>query len=472
MPNEVPSAAGISGGRMILDRISDFIGKDLFHRWFPLAVDRENGGYYTDITFDWKISPVQHKMIVTQARYMWAASKAATMFDNSAYEEAAGHGFDFLRRSMWDASTGGFFQMRDGHGKVCDYLGFFDEKRTYGNAFAVYGLAALYELTRERKVLDFAVEAFHWIEDHARDAEGKGYFQFIGPDGRPFDKSSAYKTKAYDDVELGYKDQNSSIHLLEAYTELYKVWPDPALKERLSALLLLVRDVITTKRGHMNLFFHPDWTPLSFRDAPREVREKNYRLDHVSFGHDYETAFLMLEASHALGITGDTATLATAKRMLDHALANGWDEENGGFYDAGYYFAGEERCTIIQQTKNWWAQAEALNILLMMSRIFPENKTYPRYFARQWEYVDKYLLDHDNGDWYEGGLDKEPHFKNGPKGHIWKCNYHTGRAMMNCIRMLAPEGFTPPGGKAGFENLKKESDAFIAHWQATADKTV
>ena len=166
----------------------------------------------------------------------------------------------------------------------------------------------------------------------------------------------------------------------------------------------------------------------------------------------------------------DTETLATAKRMVDHAIANGWDKDSGGFFDAGYYFAGEDKCTIIQSTKNWWAQAEALNILLMMSRIFPENRTYPEYFVKQWEYVDKYLLDHEYGDWFEGGLDKEPHFRTGPKGHIWKCNYHTGRAMMNCIRMLAPDGFSPAKESNGFKELKDESDRFIAHWKKTAER--
>lgn len=460
----------IDSEQNILKEMYEYVGQDLLDKWYPLAVDKQNGGYYTDISYDWKIEPVQHKMIVTQARHVWTASKAAIMFGNRVYADAARHGFDFLKNSMWDQKYGGFYQMRDGRGKVCDYLGFFDEKRTYGNAFAIYGLAALYELTKDQKVLDFAGEAFRWIEEHAADPKQKGYFQFISPEGKPFDKSSSYKTRAYDDVELGYKDQNSSIHLLEAYTELYNVWPDPVLKEKLMALLLLIRDVITTKKGYMNLFFHNDWTPVSFKDAPKEVREKNYRLDHVSFGHDYETGFLMLEASHVLGLQNDTETMKTARRMVDHAIANGWDSQNGGFFDAAYYFAGDEKCTIIQPTKNWWAQAEALNVLLIMSKIFPESKVYPEYFVKQWAYVKNYLLDREHGDWFEGGLDKEPHFKTGPKGHIWKCNYHTGRAMMNCIKMLAKDDFKLVKESRGFKESKDGFDKFVADWQKTARK--
>ena len=183
--------------------------------------------------------------------------------------------------------------------------------------------------------------------------------------------SSEYTSVASDNNEVGFKDQNSSIHLLEAYTELYRVWKDPTLREQLSSLLALIRDTMVTERGYLQLFFHTDWSPVTFRECTADERERNFGLDHVSVGHDYETAFLMLEASHALGLENDTRTLAVARKMLDHALVSGWDDELGGFYDGGYYFKGEARCTIIHPTKNWWAQAEALNALLLFLKDTP-----------------------------------------------------------------------------------------------------
>ncbi len=457
-----------SEDKLILEEMHNALDKNLLRKWYPLAVDKSNGGYFTDITYDFKIDAVQHKMIVTQARHVWTTSKAAIFFGDKIYDEAARHGFDFLRNSMWDQKYGGFYQMRDEKGKFSDYLGFNEEKRTYGNAFGIYGLAALYELSHDKKILDFAIDVFEWIENHAFDPKLKGYFQFIDPKGNPFDKYSEYKTKAYDDVELGYKDQNSSIHLLEAYTELYNMWHNDKLRKKLYDLLLLIRDIITTPKGYMNLFFEYDWTPVSFRNSPKEIREKNYRLDHVSFGHDYETGFLILEASYALGLKNDVETLRIAKRMVDHAIANGWDKEYGGFWDAGYYFAGENICTIIQSTKNWWAQAEGLNVLLIMSKIFPNETVYREYFLKQWNYIKNYLLDNDNGDWFEGGLDKEPHFKTGPKGHIWKCTYHTGRALMNCIKMLSDENYFLQKESKGFKEQKDSFDSFLANWRKTA----
>lgn len=173
--------------------------------------------------------------------------------------------------------------------------------------------------------------------------------------------------------EFGYKDQNTSIHLLEAFTELYQVWPDILLKTRLEEMLHLVRDVITDKKGDLRLFFMPDWTPVSFKDSSRAFIMKYHALDHVSFGHNIETAYLMLEASNVVGIKNDKVTERVAKKMVDDALVNGWDTKTGGFYDEGYYFKGDKNITIIADTKNWWAQAEGMNSLFNNGRQIPQR---------------------------------------------------------------------------------------------------
>ena len=230
--------------------------------------------------------------------------------------------------------------------------------------------------------------------------------------------------------------------MLEAYTELYNLWHNEKLGQQLLGLLILIRDVITSPEGYLRLFFEYDWTPVSLKNYCDEVKKSEHSLDHVSFGHDYETAFLLLEASHTLGLEDDTRTLRTAKKMLDHAIENGWDKNGLGFFDEGYYFDENGKCEIIKNTKTWWGQAEGLNALLLFSKIFPEEKYYFDLFLQQWEYIKENIIDYENGDWYWGGLDKEPEQKNNPKGNIWKGIYHNGRALMNCIKMLSDENFT------------------------------
>lgn len=164
----------------------------------------------------------------------------------------------------------------------------------------------------------------------------------------------------------------------------------------------------------------------------------NHRsIDHVSFGHDVETAFLMMEASEILGMKHDHKTMQVGKLMVDHALLNGWDKNVGGFYDEGYYFKNDRKIKIIKETKNWWAQAEGLNTLLIMADLYPTDEMqYLEHFKKLWQYVQNYLLDHQYGDWYEGGLDKQPEKRNGLKSHIWKGTYHSFRALSNCIARL------------------------------------
>jgi len=117
-------------------------------------------------------------------------------------------------------------------------------------------------------------------------------------------------------AETGYKDQNSSIHLLEAFTELYKVWPDALVKVRLQEMLELIRDKIVTQKGYLQLFFTYDWKPVSFHDSSDAVIMKNKNLDHVSFGHDVETAYLMQEASETLYGKADLKHWPLVRRWL------------------------------------------------------------------------------------------------------------------------------------------------------------
>ncbi|MCX7798092.1 MAG: AGE family epimerase/isomerase [Melioribacter sp.] len=441
--------------------------KNLLERWYPLVLDKEYGGYFTNISYDFKLMPSQEKMIVTQARHIWTTAKAAKFFNSEKYYEYSLHGFKFLTEKMWDEKYGGFYQIRNREGNITDIEGWYDEKRTYGNAFAIFALSALYDITKDNKILEAAKSAFYWLNSHAYDSEYKGYFQFLTREGVPFDKNSPYKTKATDSIEVGYKDQNSSIHLLEAFTELYHVWKDETLYNHLYELLKLIRDVITTPKGYLQLFFERDWKPVSFRNAPEEIRKANYKLDHVSFGHDYETAYLMLEASYALGIKNDVKTLKIAKKMLDHAIENGWDTINGGFFDEGYYFDENGKCEIIKDTKTWWQQAEAINALLLFYKIFPKEKKYYKLFLKQWDYIKKYIIDHEHGDWFWGSLEKEPYYKTKPKGTIWKATYHNGRALMNCILMLADDDCELYQLNS-FRKLKDEFDQFINHWRETA----
>lgn len=406
------------------------IKTELLNKWYPQSVDSQYGGFLSSFTYDFKPTGSQDKMIVTQARHVWSNSKASLLYPEiTHYKANAGYGYKFLNEVMWDKTFGGFYTLVARDGKVKGD----STKTAYGNAFGIYALAAYYEASKDVAALDLAKKAFLWLENHSHDPVHKGYFQHLSRDGNPIKR----KTDTPGTSDLGYKDQNSSIHLLEAFTELYHVWPDKLLRERLQEMLLLIRDTITNPTGYLTLFLKPDWTPVSYRDSSEAVILKHRNLSHVSYGHDVETAYLMMEASETLGLKNDQKTLMTGKKMVDHALQTGWDNAVGGFYDQGYYFKNKKGITIIQDSKNWWAQAEGLNTLLIMSMHFPNDKMqYFEKFKKLWQYANTYLIDHQYGDWYASGIDKEPEAKTGLKGHIWKATYHQFRALANCVKNL------------------------------------
>src|SRR5690606_30129045 len=399
----------------LADEIEHSIHHQLLNKWYPAAVDNEYGGFLSNFTYDFQPEEKQEKMIVSQSRHVWTASKAAAIYpEKKEYLDIAAHGFHFLRDKMWDQEHGGFYTLTDQSGKVLDTG--LEAKTAYGNAFAIYGLAAYFHASGDTTALDLARKAFLWLEQHSHDPIHQGYFQSLARDGSPLlDRSGLPSTS-----QIGYKDQNSSIHLLEAFTELYQVWPDALLGERVKEMLYLIRDTMVTDRGYLQLFFFRNWEPVSYRDSSTLLIEEHHSLVHVSFGHDVETAYLLLEAAHVLGIE-DPKIMEVGKKMADHSLNYGWDKEVGGFFDGGFYFKGEEELTLVKETKNWWAQAEGLNTLLIMADYFPEDKMdYFGKFQQQWAYIKRYLIDQEHGECYPGGLDKEPDLQKARKAHIWK----------------------------------------------------
>jgi cellobiose epimerase len=191
---------------------------------------------------------------------------------------------------------------------------------------------------------------------------------------------------------------------------------------------------VVHRQGYVQFYFKDNWTPVSYRDSSDAAIMKYRNIDHVSFGHDIETAFLLLDASRVLGYYQYEQTKKVAKRMVDQTLRYGWDKENGGLFDEGNYMHGAATPVVTKSTKSWWPQAECMNCLLIMADLFPNDEiNYEGYYASTWQYIKTYLLDYKYGDWYQGGLDKEPQQKGRPKASIWKGTYHTFRALSNCI---------------------------------------
>jgi mannobiose 2-epimerase len=401
------------------DETETMLRRDVLGVWFPRTVDHEHGGFSSDFARDWQPTKSEGKFSVFQGRMTWIASQIVMRRPDlkEQYLPIVQHGVDFLSNVLWDKQYGGFFWGVDDNGQITPLYS--DGKELYGISFDLYGAAAAYQATHDPRTLELAQKTFHWVDEHAHDAKNGGYFEWLARDGRVIEGNPDAVTLhaiPLGSFPIGYKSMNTHIHLLESFTQLYEVWQDDTLRQRLEELLALNRDRICVQPGVMNLYFTNDWRPIP---------------DHDSYGHDVETAYLMLEAEDVLGHGHDPRTEHMAKQLVDHALANGWDEVHGGFFQDGTTFGKPE-----SRLKEWWVEMEGLNSLLLMHEKYGrDTDVYFKAFQLQWQFIKDYQTDSQFHGVYEMiGPNGVP--TNADKGRIWKAAYHDGRALLNVTERL------------------------------------
>ena len=392
---------------------------------YPRSVDREYGGFHANYARDWTPRPDDLRFIVYQARATWLPAEIALLRPALREEHLAyvRHGVVHLEKVFWDREHGGFHDWLRGDGSFDAERG--QVKTAYGQAFAVYALATAHRATGDATALDLAKRGFHWIEDHYRDEPRPGYLGAVARDGRrlPFDPDDVKPPLVAIGHPAAYKAMNPHIHLLEAYTELLRAWPDPLVRRRTLELLVFVRDWLFVEPGVLHLQLTPEGRPVPGPD---------------SFGHDVETAFLMLEAEEALGSGHDPKTLRAARLLVDHSLAWGF-AENGQLYGEGQAFGRPH-----DRSVQWWAQYEAVNAFAMLAEMNPEVPRYWEAFVKGWAWTRQNLLDSEWSGVYQGVDGQGTVIRE--KSHHWFAGYHTGRALLRIsdrLRRMAERPNTP-----------------------------
>lgn len=400
---------------------------DLVDLWYPRIVDTLTGGYWTNFEFDWTKSEAQPKMLVTQARGLWTAARLFQAYPQRAdLREAARHGFEFLTETLWDQEHGGYWLSWPLPTEEPNY------RLIYANAFVLYALAEYAKIESEPQVLHWVEKTFDWLEANAHDPVSGGYFNLVVFD--PTETASSHSGEGLGWGDGKWKGQNTSIHLLEAITNAYEVLPQPKLRARLEEMLGLVRDTFVRENGSLQLYFTNDWQAVNYRDSSRAYIMEHIHDDHVSFGHDIETAFLLIEASSRLNDGKvDERTLVITKKMLNHSLRFGFAEHHQGIFEKGYYFEGQDTVEILDRRKSWWAQAEAWHSLALFAQLYPDEPSYEEAFRQMWQYLQEHLIDQKYGGWYSYGLDETPSSEQGRKAHPWKGAYHNGRALAQVL---------------------------------------
>jgi mannobiose 2-epimerase len=350
---------------------------------------------------------------VVCARVLWTYSAAHRLFPSDAHLQMAHHAYDYLTKRFWDQEFDGIYWLVDYQGRPVN-----DRKHVYAQAFSIYALSELYRATREPESLRRAQRLFELIQTHTYDRVHGGNIEGCG---------RAWNQLA--DMRLGDKEpdcrksMNTLLHLMEGYANLARVWDAPELKAALRGLIEVhLERIIDLRRGHLRLFFDDEWRVISAADT--------YGHD-ISYGHDIEASWLLVEAAEVLG---DKELLrrcqAAALKIAETVLAEGQCAD-GRLLAAP---AGKEGADV-----EWWVPAEAV-IGFYNAYQLSSQARFAEASLRNWDFIEAKLVDRTHGDWYKrldrAGVPVESSNKIGP----WECPYHHSRC---CYEMLSRLTGTP-----------------------------
>ncbi|REL24953.1 N-acyl-D-glucosamine 2-epimerase [Rhodohalobacter sp. SW132] len=376
--------------------------------WIKNAVDPEFGGFIGRLDNSGHLYKEADKAVILNARLLWTFSAAYRVMNDEHYLELATRSFHYLENHFYDSEFRGFYWSVDFKGTPVD-----TKKHAYAQAFAIYAYSEYFRASNKDLALKRAVETFEVLEEHGFDPENGGYTE-------AFDR----QWNELEDARLGDGDadekrsMNTHLHIMEAYTNLYRVWPDSGLESRLKLLVNHMLEIIYDPEIHHFIGFFTDrW----------KAKSKTY-----SYGHDIEAAWLLIDAAETLGDDKlIERTRDEAWKIGRATLDEGVDRSNGGMYYTGN--GGRQK----DRDFHWWVQAEAIVGFLYIHELTGEDD-YLDAAAGLWQFIQDHIRDKKNGEWFfrvsADGVPYEKEDKIGP----WKCPYHNTRA---CLVLM--ERFTP-----------------------------
>ena len=341
--------------------------------------------------------------VILNARYIWAFSAAFAALRKPEYLKAAAQAKDAFLTQYFDAVNGGVYWDVASDGTPVD-----DKKQLYAQGFAIYGLSEYYKVSGDLKALAAAAALFRVVEDRFADRENGGYIEALARDFSPLEDMSL----SAHDINAD-KTMNSHLHILEAYANLYRVWPDPSLREALLRLLDIVCTRVMAPDGHLQLYFRRDWSVLP---------------GGISYGHDIETSWLLLECAFA------TRDLDVVSRVRPYALAMGRAGNEGLLPDGSMRY---EKLLdgSYDDSRQWWVQAETVVGNLWLWKYHGDTAAADRALAC-WAYIRDHLVDREGGEWYWAILpDGSPDLSQ-PKAGFWKCPYHNSRMCLEIMKLF------------------------------------
>lgn len=382
------------------------IKTDILPFWKEKMVDPE-GGFYGRMDGHGNIRQDAPKGGILNARILWTFAAACEQFgaEDPVYqtiEPVMRRAKEYITSHLIDHEDGGSFWSLDSTGEVLD-----PKKQFYSIAFTIYALAQHYAATADESSLQAAIKLFDSIEEHSLDKVYGGYIEACTRDWQPIQ-----------DMRLSEKDRNDAktmnthLHILEAYTGLYRVWKEPRMEEALRRAIMLFLDHVVGPDGHLVLFFDEKW---------------NATTPAVSYGHDIECSWLLKEAALVLGDEALTERVTKVCESIAAAAIEGLQEDGSMIYES------DPETLHTDRDRHWWVQAEAVVGFLWQWKYSGEQIWLDR-ALNCWEFIKTRLVAPD-GEWYwsiknDGSVNLED-----DRAGFWKCPYHNGRMCLEVMKL-------------------------------------
>lgn len=395
--------------RLVLQQYKQDLKRELqniLYYWTDYTLDTNYGGFVGKIDSDNNVNPTSPKGSVLNARILWTFSAAYNQCPDNNVLEVAKRAYQYFKEHFIDHEYGGVYWSVTYDGKSLD-----DKKQIYAIAFALYGLTEYFKASGNRDALDLALQLYETIEERSFDVENEGYFEAFT---REWDELSDLRLSSKDDNEK--KTMNTHLHILEAYTNLYQVWPDENLKDQIARLIRNFMDhMVDSDTHHLILFLDEKWVPKS---------------NTISFGHDIEAAWLLLEAAEIIYNKPLIEQVKELSMKMTYAAANGLDKDGGLWYEY------EPSTNRLVKEKHWWVQAEAMIGFFNAFELSADQEFLIKSY-QTWEFIKDKVLDNVNGEWFWGILPNGEPMPQEDKVGLWKCPYHNSRACLEIIKRIA-----------------------------------
>ena len=372
--------------------------------WSNHTIDEEKGGFYGRITNDLNIDKKASKGLILNTRILWTFSRVYNFSQKRQYLNIAERGFDYLMKNFNDRKYNGFFWRLDFQGNTKN-----DLKKSYGQAFSIYSLAEFYKASKNVEAKKEAIRIFTLLEKHAYDDAKGGYFEVCNRDWKIADDQSLSPK----DMNVD-KSMNTHLHILEAYTNLYKIWPDRRVKKKLIELVnIFIDHIIDHNSYHLRLFFDKNWENQS---------------KEISFGHDIECSWLLLETVQLLDNQKLQEKVNKISLKMVQATLSGFNKK-GGLY------SGLNQDKELKKDFIWWIQAEALVGLLNAYQLSHEKSLLEK-IDRSWQFIKNNIVDNTYGEWFYKVSHNFQPYKTVHKVSNWKGPYHNSRACLQLINRI------------------------------------